>query len=241
MFFDKGNPFQINLNLILAYICIKIDELEATIRVTENNDVLTILMVASFLILAVIRTSYPRRFTDFLTLIVSSKFFNVHGKEDTLQHPFNILFFLFQIINVTVLLHLISEKLIHYEFSPWGFLQVGTLYCVFVLGKVLVEKIIGNILSIDAVIAGYLYEKLSYRNYLSLLIFVGNLLFSYVFPSAIHFLKIFISVILISNLAILFSIFRRNWNVFSHHISYFILYLCAPEISPYLILYYLIF
>ena len=216
--------------------------MELSERIFFSYNWTTILLVISFIILAVLRQTYPRRFVDLLSLPVSGKFLNVHGKEDRLPHSFNLTFFIFQIINVAILLRFVSVYLFG---TPPGdtllLLRIVTLYCVFVLGKVLVEKIIGNVFSIESFIDTYLYEKLAYRNFLSLFIFIGNLIFLYAFTPSRSGILFFVAAIILGNILSLLSLFRRNWKSINFYFLYFILYLCALEISPYIILYYLFF
>lgn len=220
------------------YICKKLTGLEYTERIMETNDWATYLLVLCFLLLAVAKYFYPRRFGDFMTLALNNKFFSVHGKEDKIQHPFNIIFFGFQVICVTVFIHLLIKTLYGTtQDEPWGFVQIGTIYTVFVLGKVSIEKIVGNIFSIDSIIDHYLYQKLGYRNFIALLLFAGSLIFLYILPGHKNPMIIFALCILGLNAISLFYTYKKSTVLIVPNFFYFILYLCALEISPYIIVY----
>lgn len=207
-------------------------------RIIETNDLVTYLLGFSFLLLALVRYLYPRELLDLLLLPLNTKFFKLHGKEDLFKNPFNILFFLFQIVNASVYIFLlITNQDSKAQGNPWIFLQIATLYTVFVIAKTMVDKIFANILSIDYIINNYLFQKLSYRNLLSLLFFGANLIFIYAIPNHGNIVWYYLAVILTLNLLSLWSIYIRNRNLISSYFSYFILYLCALEISPYIILY----
>jgi len=221
-----------------VYICIKIKRLELIPRIIETNDLATYLLVFSFLLLAATRHLYPRQFMDVLVLPLNSKYFKIHGKEDIFKNPFNYLFFLFQIINASILIFLlITNRNPEAIANPWLLLQIGTLYTVFVIAKTMVDKIFANIFSIDSIIDSYLFQKLSYRNLISMLIFVANLIFLYTIPYTGNIIWFYLAVILILNILSLLSIYIKNRKLISSYFSYFILYLCALEISPYIILY----
>src|SRR5690606_28874261 len=103
--------------------------------------------------------------------------------------------------------------------------------------KLYTEKIIASIFSIDTIIDHYLYQKLSYRNLLSILILFANILLIYTFSES-KFIVIFIaSVVLLINVAMLLYTFKSSEKIITNNLFYFILYLCALEISPYFILY----
>jgi hypothetical protein len=123
------------------------------------------------------------------------------------------------------------------EGNEWLFLQICTAYSVFVLIKFSLEKIVANIFSMDALINNYLYQKLSYRNFLGILFFAGNLFFLYVYPPTATGLIIFGGCLLALNAIALLYSYKKNGKLILGNFFYFILYLCALEISPYIILY----
>ncbi len=208
-------------------------------RHTETLDWVTLLLVCCFVLLAFAKYLYPKRFEEFILLPITNKYFLVQGRNDEIQHPFNILLFASQVISVSLFIYLIIKK-INPELpknNPWLFVQICTGYVVFVFIKFSIEKIIGAIFSIDSLINSYLYHKLSYRNLMAILFFVVNLVFFYVMDPSLNLLFIFVSVILLLNGIALFYSYKTNGNVILSNFFYFILYLCALEISPYIILY----
>ncbi|HLV93433.1 MAG TPA: DUF4271 domain-containing protein [Aequorivita sp.] len=215
--------------------------MEYSIRIIESNDWATYLLVLCFLLIALAKYFYPRRFDDFMMLPVNNKFFTVHGKEDNLQHPFNIIFFGVQVICATVFIKLLIENTFEgSRDNPWLLLQICAFYCLFVLAKMTIEKIVANLFSIDSIIDHYLYQKLSYRNFISLFLFAGSLIFIYIFPGQYKAMLVFVLAILALNVITLLYSYKKNGILIASNFLYFILYLCALEISPYIILYRLI-
>lgn len=191
------------------------------------------------LLIAVAKYLYPMRFREFIMLPVTNKYFLVQGKSDNLTHPFNALLFIVQVAAVSLFIYLFID-LYQPEIAQsnrWLFLQICTGYTVFVVAKFCIEKIVGAVFAIDDLINGYLYEKLSYRNLLALLFLLGNIIFFYAFSANITLLWIITAVILVFNGITLFYSYKTKRNLVSRHFFYFILYLCALEISPYIILY----
>ncbi len=220
------------------YICIKIVELEYTQRIIQTNDWATYLLVLCFLLMALAKYFYPRRFTDFMVLPLNNKFFMVHGKEDKIEHPFNIMFFVIQIICFAVFVNLLLNNFLGYKQNNlWLLIRIGTAYGVFVMGKVTIEKIVANTFSIDGIIDHYLFQKLGYRNFIALLLFCGILFFLYILPNHGDSILFFAVAILIINVVALIYTYQKNTILIASNFFYFILYLCALEISPYIILY----
>ena len=197
------------------------------------------MLVACFVLFALSKYFYPKRFHEFSLLPINNQYFFAHGKNDELNHPFNMMLFVGQIICVSIFVYMLfgvfnpSET----QNNKWLFIQILTGYSVFVLIKFSLEKIIGSIFSLDDIINEYLYQKLSYRNLLGILFFIGNLFFLYAFPPSAAALVVFASIIVLLNAIALLYSYKKKGKLIMDNFFYFILYLCALEIAPYIILY----
>lgn len=208
------------------------------VRTFENINWVTLVLVGCLLCYAAAKYLYPKRFQEFTLLPVTNKYFLLLGKGDEIKHPFNILLFLPQVALVSLFIFLFLRTTNGNIDQPAVlFLQICTLYAVFVLSKYVIEKLIGVIFNLETVINKYLYQKLSYRNLLSVLFFIGNLVFFYVYEPSLTLLCIFIGLAIVLNSVTLFYSYKTNSQLIFREFFYFILYLCALEISPYIILY----
>src|SRR5690606_32840655 len=176
-------------------------------------------------------------------LPLSDKYLTIRGKDDGVYHPLNMMLFVFQVVCVSIFIFILFKafKPSKIENNNWLFVQICTGYTVFILVKFSIEKIVANIFSIDSIIDQYLYHKLSHRNFLALILFMGNLLFLYIFEQNHTTLLVFASSILLFNAIALFYSYKKNGKLIASNFFHFILYLCALEISPYIILYKLFF
>jgi len=168
-------------------------------------------------------------------LPVSYKYFLVQGKNDELNHIFNIILFVIQVASVSLFIFSIIRitKGVHSIF----FVYIALFYSVFMLVKMLLEKIVGTLFSIDALINNYLYHKLTYLNLFSILLFIANIIFFYlVEPSKSTLIIIGIGFFALNLCYIIYS-YRKYRSLILGNFFYFILYLCALEISPLLLLY----
>ncbi|CAM3317497.1 DUF4271 domain-containing protein [Aequorivita lipolytica] len=208
-------------------------------RLIESTDWATYLLLGCFVIFALAKYYYPKRFQEFSMLPLTNQYFFVHGKNDELNHPFNMMLFVVQIICVSIFVFLLFQVFNPSEVqnNKWLYIQICTAYNVFVLIKFSLEKIVANIFSMDAVINNYLYQKLSYRNFLGILFFAGNLFFLYIYPPNASSLIAFGGILLTLNAIALLYSYKKNGKLILSNFFYFILYLCALEISPYIILY----
>ena len=215
--------------------------MQATERIYEYQDWLTILFLACFILLVVAKILFPQRFEEFTSLLNSGKFIAFKGKENKAFHGFNILLLLLQGISVSIFLYIVFRFFLGSVSRPLIlFIRIFTAYSCLVLIKAGIEKIIGNIFNIDEKIDYYLFQKFSYRNFISIFLLFASLLLIYGFYPTGLILGIIGGFAIIFNAVGLITIYRKNQNVLSANWFYFILYLCALEIAPYIILYKLI-
>ncbi|MGB7786827.1 MAG: DUF4271 domain-containing protein [Salinimicrobium sp.] len=216
--------------------------MEAIERYTVSQDWITLLLLLAFVLLVTARYAFTQRFSNFVMLFATEKYLLLKGKNANIFHPFNMLFFAVNLISVGLFIYIFFRG--HTEILPDRpkvlFLRIITAYGAFVLLKFSFEKIIANIVGVDSLMNYYLFYKLSYRNFMALILLPASILFIYVWEPTLLALYIFLSLILIINLIILLSVYRKNQQFILSHWFYFILYLCALEIGPYFILYKLI-
>lgn len=206
-----------------------------TNRIIESLDWVTLIMVGCIVVIAILKVIYPKRFEDFIRLPVSNNYFLAKGKSEELRHPFSILLFLIQLISISLFAYLFFlEK---GKATVLLFFQILSAVFIFIIVKISIEKIIGTIFSIENVIDQYIYEKLTYRNFISLLLIIANLIFYFSVKPDLNTLLIFTGILFLINILILFYTYKNYRSLIFSNFFYFLLYLCALEISPYLILY----
>ncbi|WGK66326.1 DUF4271 domain-containing protein [Croceiramulus getboli] len=179
------------------------------------------------------------RFIEFSQLIVSDKYLLVSLKDFSLTHPFQMVLFILQIISVSLFILFAIETLRPEVVMNKAalYLQIIAFYCILVLGKFFFEKIVGTLFQLESVFEKYHFFKLSYRNYTGLILIPINAYFCYVGLPGKSLMLALIGALVIFHLISLFYVWKRFEQMISQHLFYFILYLCALEIAPYLLLY----
>ncbi|MDT0643435.1 DUF4271 domain-containing protein [Zunongwangia sp. F363] len=214
--------------------------MQALERQVGSTDWITIILVACIVLLAIIRNRYPQRFGEFLSLLTSNKFMMFRGKENNAFHPFNILLFLVNVAGVSLFLLIIYNFFAGepQDLSPAIlYVRIATGYTCFVLLKFGIEKIIANIFGLDQQIDEYLFKKLSYRNFLALFVLIVVVFLTYAVSPTRNILYGLLLFLLLSNGLSLVMVIKQNQRLISQQLFYFILYLCALEFAPYIILY----
>lgn len=200
------------------------------------------LLVLVFVLLVVAKYTFSQRFAHFSMLFATDKYLLLKGKDPNLFHPFNIVMFAINVISAGLFIYVFF--LTFSESVPQRpkvlFLRIITAYATFVLLKFSLEKIIADVISVNQKMNYYLFYKLSYRNFMSIVLLPVSIFLIYVWEPSRLALYIILGLILLMNFITLASIFRKNTQYIFSHWFYFILYLCALEIGPYYILYKLV-
>ncbi|MCP9198748.1 DUF4271 domain-containing protein [Gramella sp. GC03-9] len=215
--------------------------MQAIDRIYQHQDWITLIFLLCFILLVLAKILFTQRFEEFANLLNSGKFIAFKGKENKAFHPFNILLLFIQLLAVSIFLYIAYAYSYELKDEAWIiFIRIFTAFTCLLLFKALLEKIIGNIFEIDEQMDYYIFQKLSYRNFIALFLLGASLFLIYTVSPTTLILSIIGGAALLANAIGMFIIFRRNQNILSANWFYFILYLCALEIAPYIILYKLI-
>lgn len=208
-------------------------------RVLENRDWATVLFVLSFVLIAVARTSFESRFSDFMRLLFSDKYNKIYKDSSHLMSWFNIALFAVQLISLAFFAQLILAYFGFVSKADWLiYIQIVTLIGVFILSKYLVEKIIATSFNMEEFVEQYNLQKVNYRTYISLLLLPVNVFLFYNDNVSIMVIYVLIGIILVANLLTYLNSLKIYQNLIIGKLFYFILYLCALEIAPYYFIYY---
>lgn len=216
--------------------------MEVIERHAVSQDWITLLLVLVFGLLVVAKYAFTQRFAHFSMLFATDKYLLLKGKDPNLFHPFNILLFAVNVVSAGLFIYIyyLTFGEGHPDRAGITFLRIMTAYATFVLLKFSLEKILADVVSVNEQMNYYLFYKLSYRNFMALILLPISIFFIYTWEPTRLVLYILLGVILLMNLITLLSIFIKNRQYIATHWFYFILYLCALEIGPYYILYKLV-
>lgn len=213
--------------------------LEAIERYTTANDLLTLIILLVLLLLVLAKKLFQSRFEDFLSLITSGKYMVIKSREHKALFGFNVLMLIIHILSISLFLFVLFRTFISSDIENTAMilLRIITGYSFFVLLKIFIEKIIANIFDIDDYIDSYLFQKHTYRNFISLTLFPISILLVYTDNLRNVLFYVILGLLFAATIYIFTRIIIKNEGLISRNWFYFILYLCALEITPYVILY----
>ena len=210
-------------------------------RILEHKDWATYLFVFSFVLIAITKTAFETRFSEFLRILVTDKYIKVYKDTSHLMSGFTILLFIVQIISFSFFIQLVLHFFGYVSKTDWIiFIRIFTFFGIFVLSKFLIEKIVATIFNIEEFAEQFNLQKVSYRTFIGLILLPINIYLFYNNTPANILIYITIAVILIINLFSYLVSLKIYQNLLIGKLFYFILYLCSLEIAPYYFMYYLI-
>ena len=208
------------------------------LREVISNDFITILIVICITILTIVKFSYSKRFNAFSLVVLNTNYLKIYYRDHKYLDNFNVLLFLNQIINIVIFAFLSYKVFEDYKtFDYVFFLYLILALFVFVIAKVLLDVFIGWLFDIKPIIKSYIFQKFNFKNFIGLVLLPINILLAFGLKPSESIIYGFIALLLLINLIGFLSTFKSYQKLLISNIFYFILYLCALEIGPYIILY----
>tara|TARA_B100000745_G_C20084505_1_gene370553 strand:+ start:137 stop:715 length:579 start_codon:yes stop_codon:yes gene_type:complete len=181
---------------------------------------------------------FSSRFNDFLWLVGKSKYLKIYAREQKFIDQFDAFLFLNLVISLSIFFFLGHSTFVGgISFNIGLFIKILLGIGAIILIKVLLERLIGSLFGIDTLIDSYLFQKTSYKNFSGLLLLPINILLVFTIPLSINLFYVIIGLLFIINLMGFITSIKTHQKTILNNIFYFILYLCALEIAPYVILY----
>ena len=205
------------------------------------NEIFTILLVICLVLIAFAKVFFPKRFNDFIYVLGNFRYLKIYARDQKFIDGFDALLFTNLLVSSSIFGYLIYKIFIGdvedvYTLLIKLFVGIG----VFTLGKILIERLIGSLFNIDALIDVYVFQKMSYKNFLGLILIPINAILIYRLAPTENILQILLLFFILINCLGIIASYKSYQSLIKSNLFYFILYLCALEISPYVILYKLV-
>jgi len=210
---------------------------EPIFRNIESLDWITLLLLISVVLLVLAKKTFYLRFINFIILPFNNKYIFMYSKKEKLLNWFQVFFTVFQIINLSLFIYLASKILLP---KP-DYLLIDEIYyyplillCLLVFFTIKLGVQLGNgfIFNSNKFITEVIFRKLSYLNYSGLIMFFANIILTYIYKGSEVIVFLAIGLILLVNIIGWITLLRNHQKFLASNIFYFILYLCALEIAP---------
>lgn len=208
--------------------------MEVVERGFTNPSWITTIILFSLLLLVLLRMMNSHKFLGTLSSITNKGFLEIESEEKQSAFTFfNIVFTLFSLITLTLSVFFSLEKIkgetFHFREFSYLILFVG----VYMLSRFLLELVLIRLLSIQHFLNFFFESKKTYLFSISIGVWFLNVIYFY---SNYSIWMVWVGFFILFSIRF-FTIIITNKNLIFSHLFYFILYLCAFEIAPLLILY----
>jgi len=208
------------------------------IREVISYEWFTVFMVLGLSLITMAKVLFTNRFLDFIGVLGNSKYLKLYTKDQKFIDFFDGLLFLNLAIGLSVFgyfSYLTLEPTEVFELDV--FLKILLGITGISLIKILIERLVGSLFEIDKLIDSYLFQKTSYKNFNGFVLLITNTLLLYVINPTKNIIIGIVALLVLINLIGFMTSFKNHQKTVTNNLFYFILYLCALEIGPYLILY----
>ena len=210
-------------------------------RILEPKDWATYLFLFSFILIAITKSAFETRFSEFIRILASDKYIKSYKDSSHLMSGFTILLFFVKIISFAFFIQIILDNLGIISKTDWVvYIRIFTFFSVFVLSKFLIEKIIATVFGIEEFNEQFNLQKVSYRTFIGIALLPINIYLYYSESGATYIIYSTIAIVMMINIYSYLVSLKTHQNLISSKLFYFILYLCTLEIAPYYFIYYLI-
>lgn len=211
------------------------------LREIVSTEIYTVLLVLCLLLVSITKLLYPKRFRDFASILLNYRYLKIYARDQKFLDTFEVLLFSNLVIGLSILGFVSYRLNVHIDsHSQITLYKIAFAILIIISVKILIERLVSSILKIDSIISDYLFVKISYKNFLGLLLIPMNALLIYTLNVSQTIIIVFISLLILINLIGILIFIKDNLRLLKTNFFYFILYLCTLEISPYFILYKLI-
>lgn len=178
------------------------------------------------------------RFNDFLYVIGNSKYLKIYTKEQKFIDQFDSFLFINLALSFSVFIHFAYSTFISpTPFELTTFLKLLFAVSTIIIIKTLLERLIGSLFEMDSLIDHYLFQKTTFKNYSGIVFLIANLFLLYTNLSLEMIIISAFSLVCLINLIGFLTSFKNYQKLINPNFFYFLLYLCALEIGPYVLLY----
>jgi len=212
--------------------------MEPILRTSQTIDWISFLIFFSLLFVVMAKSIFYSRFLNFIILPFNNKYIFMYNKKEKLINWFNLFFGIFLVLNLSLFIYLavpllIETPLISNEF--YFLLILGTVV-LFVFVKMLLQMGNSHIFGSQRLISEIIFKKISYFNYSGIILFIGNVFLVYVLKDSKIVIYVITALILLVQVIGWIAILRNYQKFITSYFFYFILYLCALEIAPFILI-----
>ncbi len=208
--------------------------MQALDRIDYSNNWLTLVFLFTLLLLVVLKTSNQQKLFGYASAFFRKGFIAKKTEErESLINFFNIVLLCFSAIVYAIFISLVAAHFLDITAGFTVFMSVFGFVFIYLALFLILDVGFAKLFEVQNETSYLFSTKIAYLYTISLILFPVLIIICYSSISISVLLFVFMMLFLIS----LLLLFVNNKNLILNKLFYFILYLCALEIAPLLIIY----
>src|SRR5690606_15921077 len=149
-------------------------------RVQTNADWAIYIFIGCFLIVAIVKGVFTRRFNDFLYLPANGKYVKIYKENVSITDRFTFPLTVVQILSYSFFIHLIFSFLGYLQKNNFSdFFKVAAAISAFVLLQFIIEQTIAFVFAIHGVYDRLVFKRSAYKVYSGLILLLTSFILFY--------------------------------------------------------------
>jgi len=209
-------------------------------KISVTSDWITLIFIVVLIMIAILQFNFTERFSKLFSLVYSEKYYTDYIKTRPLIFNwFHVIFFFIIIFNISLSVYFTMNafSISNMTGQFYFYFQILIMTLGYFSLRYFVGYLLGNLFELEEGQSYFTFLKVSNLALVSVLIFPLLILTNY---SVGFFHKFLITFGIVASLAI--ALFRyfvliKNEKLSFNNLFYLFLYLCALELSPFIVLY----
>lgn len=210
--------------------------MEWTLVTASHKDWISLIFVLILGVIAFIKAYHAFRFREFLNLLTNNKYIIIFNKRERSGVFFttSLLVVQWAILSIAIwrIISFFRLEISFYAVPEQYLIMIGV--ALFILLKIAFQRLISYVFDMDTFSRSYLFVRLSYSNYAALILVLLFFVNIYAMELNIYMFAFSLIVFLYIQVLGLVSFAKLYKSQLGAYWYYFVLYLCAFEIAPYI-------
>jgi len=209
-------------------------------RLLISNDWITIILVIVLLLIAIVKYTYSERFTKLFTLLYSDKYYTDYSKSKPLIFStFHAIFFFISIFSISLLIYFYFDSFEHQliDRSEIFYLKILFGVILYIIIRFVIGLFLSEIFEAKEDQKYFTFLKISNLSLFSVYLYILLVLINYTPISYNRFIYIIGILLLFILILSRYYSMLKNSKINFINLFYLFLYLCALEITPFIVVY----
>ncbi len=213
---------------------------EALNRVVFTQDWITIILLIVLVLISLLKINFSERFSKLFTLFYSDKYYTDYIKtKPFLLNTFHFIAFIIIFFNISLWVYYSIQAFLPHIFLPNAlfYFQILVVVLIYFILRYTIGLFFANIFELEGSQKYFTFLKISNLTLIMIVSYPFLIMFNYTTIALYKYWLIFGLVLILFLLFFRYFLMFKNERLKFNNYFYIILYLCALEIAPFIVIY----